>query len=149
MDIVDADELTPSRSLEADLLAWGKVIILETLGRHSGLPRRVAIGFIGVPGGPLRGAAAQDSTHWATNLMADPRCIVEYDGATSQYRAWRLEGDDRNNTITELILKYGTPAERQGSGPAFRLDPTEQDEPAEADERASGPEHRRRELPPE
>jgi len=32
-----------------------------------------------------------------------------------------LDGAERNVAITALILKYGTPAERLGRGPAFRL----------------------------
>ncbi|MFV2064761.1 MAG: nitroreductase family deazaflavin-dependent oxidoreductase [Chloroflexota bacterium] len=124
-----SDEPTQAHSLEGDLLAWGKVIILETRGRHSGRPRRVAVGFIADAGGSLRIAAAQDSTHWAQNLIADPRCRVEIDGAISEHRARQLEGDDRRRTIAELILKYGTPAERQGSGPAFCLDPLDPLEP--------------------
>jgi hypothetical protein len=34
-----------------------------------------------------------------------------------------LDGADRARAITELILKYGTPAESLGAGPAFRLRP--------------------------
>ena len=36
------------------------------------------------------------------------------------YRAEEIDGPERARAITELILKYGTPAERLGAGPAFR-----------------------------
>ena len=39
------------------------------------------------------------------------------------YRAEEIEGPDRARAIAELILKYGTPAEGLGVGPAFRLRP--------------------------
>jgi hypothetical protein len=37
--------------------------------------------------------------------------------------ATRLEPAEANRAVVELILKYGTPAERLGRGPAFRLRP--------------------------
>lgn len=40
-------------------------------------------------------------------------------------RAERLRGDAANRAVVALILKYGTPAERLGRGPAFRLRPVE------------------------
>jgi len=35
----------------------------------------------------------------------------------------RLEGVDAQRAVRELILKYGTPAERLGRGAAYRLRP--------------------------
>jgi hypothetical protein len=32
-----------------------------------------------------------------------------------------LSGADHSDAIVALILRYGTPAERLGAGPAFRL----------------------------
>jgi hypothetical protein len=32
-----------------------------------------------------------------------------------------LEGPEAHLVVRELILRYGTPAERLGTGPAFRL----------------------------
>jgi hypothetical protein len=48
---------------------------------------------------------------------------VERDGLRSWHLAIPLSGDERNAAITALILKYGTPSERLGAGPAFRLVP--------------------------
>jgi hypothetical protein len=38
-------------------------------------------------------------------------------------QAHEIEGPERARAIRELILRYGTPSERLGSGPAFRLVP--------------------------
>jgi deazaflavin-dependent oxidoreductase (nitroreductase family) len=108
-------------SLEADLAAWGRVIILETRGRRSGRPRSVAVGFVETADGSLLVAATDADTHWARNLQSDPRCVIERDGQRSGYRAIRLDETEQHAAAAALILKYGTPAERLGGGPAFRL----------------------------
>ena len=114
-------------SLEGDLAAWGKVILLLTRGRSSGRSRSVGVGFIEEDDRPgsLLIAASDDETHWARNLLADPDCTVERGGDTRRYRAQRLPPEERQATVAALILKYGTPAERLGGGPAFRLVPRE------------------------
>jgi deazaflavin-dependent oxidoreductase (nitroreductase family) len=117
--------------MEDELAAWGKVITLETRGRRSGLPRRVAVGFIETPDGLLV-AAADDDTQWARNLAADERCHVELAGVRSERRAVALDDAGRDAAVAALILKYGTPSERLGSGPAFRLEPTEPVPPGDA-----------------
>jgi deazaflavin-dependent oxidoreductase (nitroreductase family) len=109
--------------MEADLTAWGKAITLETIGRHSGLPRRVTIGFIEDGDGSLLVAGASDATHWTRNLKAEPRCAVELADHQGAYRAELLDDVGRQHAVSGLILKYGTPAERLGAGPAFRLVP--------------------------
>jgi deazaflavin-dependent oxidoreductase (nitroreductase family) len=120
---MDPDGPVPP-SMADDLAAWGKVITLETRGRHSGRPRRVTIGFADEPGGGMLVAAADDATQWARNLAAEPRCQVERDGRRAAYLAAPLTGRARSAAIAALILKYGTPSERLGAGPAFRLVPT-------------------------
>jgi len=112
------------RSLEADLATWGKVIRLYTTGRRSGLERAVTIGFVADDDGSLLVAAASESTAWAANLRATPACVVELDGESTAHRAVPLDDPERASTVTRLILKYGTPAERLGAGPAFRLRPS-------------------------
>jgi len=124
---VTADEDVPS-SMEADLAAWGKVITLETRGRHSGQPRRVTVGFVEELGAVLLVAAANEASAWARNLIAEPGCHVERDGRRSAYRAIPLVGPARAAVVSALILKYGTPSERLGAGPAFRLLPSIDDE---------------------
>jgi deazaflavin-dependent oxidoreductase (nitroreductase family) len=110
-------------ALEADLAAWGKVIRLHTTGRRSGRIRTVTIGFVDEADGSLLVAAGSETTSWAVNLRATPTCAVERDGRRRRYSAEPLEGTARTSAITGLILKYGTPAERLGAGPAFRLLP--------------------------
>ena len=113
-----------AKLMEEDLAAWGKVIVLETAGRRSGRPRRAAVGFVAEPEGSLLVAASQPGTHWALNLDADSGCIVEREGVRTPHRAEPLDEQARKAAVTALILKYGTPAERLGGGPAFRLVPT-------------------------
>jgi deazaflavin-dependent oxidoreductase (nitroreductase family) len=115
------------RSLEADLAAWGRVITLETRGRTSGEPRRVNIGFTEEPDGSLMIAASSEATHWALNLETDAACIVEREGVRRSCQAEVLRGPDHHRAVQALILKYGTPAEQLGAGPAFRLSTTARD----------------------
>lgn len=105
------------------LAAWGKVVLLETTGRVSGAPRRTAVGFVAEPDGSLLVAAGTPGSHWAANLLADPACHGTIGETRRAYVAEEIDGPDRARAIAELILKYGTPAEGLGSGPAFRLRP--------------------------
>jgi deazaflavin-dependent oxidoreductase (nitroreductase family) len=82
----------------------------------------VAVGYVEDPDGSLLVAAGTPETDWARNLLADPRCHVTLGGedrwaATAEL----LEGAEANRAVRELILRYGTPAERLGRGPVFRL----------------------------
>ena len=105
------------------LAAWGKGVMLETTGRVSGRSVRGAVGFVVEPDGSLLVAAGSPSAHWAANLLADPTCHGTIGTARRAYRAEEIKAPDRARAIAELILKYGTPAERLGAGPAFRLRP--------------------------
>lgn len=108
-----------------ELAEWGKVILLESRGRISGQPRVTAVGFVEEATGSLLISASDDGTHWGRNLIADPACRVTREGHSADYRAELLDGPERNHAISALILAYGTPAERLGAGPAFRLIPME------------------------
>ena len=103
------------------LAAWGKVVLLEMTGRVSGQPRRTAVGFVEEPDGSLLVAAGSAETDWAANLLANPACHGTIGEERRPYTAEEIDGPDRSRAIAELILKYGTPAESLGSGPAFRL----------------------------
>lgn len=108
-------------TLEEQLAEWGKVVLVETRGRRSGRTVRVAVGFVEEPDGSLLVAAGDPDADWAQNLEAEPGCRV-----TVADRAWDavaepLEPAEAARTVTALILRYGTPAERLGRGPAFRL----------------------------
>jgi F420H(2)-dependent quinone reductase len=82
---------------------------------------RAALGFVEGPGGSWLVAAGDPDADWARNLEAEPRCTIKVSGASFEAVAEALDGAARNAAIASLILKYGTPAERLGRGPAFRL----------------------------
>ncbi len=103
------------------LAAWGKVALLETRGRTSGLPIVAAVGYVEEPDGSLLVAAGSPEADWARNLEADPRCRVTIEDRVSDMTARTLESEDAHRAVVALILRYGTPAERLGRGPAFRL----------------------------
>jgi deazaflavin-dependent oxidoreductase (nitroreductase family) len=103
------------------LASWGKVALIETTGRSSGSPARAAVGYVEMPDGSLLVAAGSPEADWARNLEVEPRCRVVIEDVASNRRAERLAGAESNRAVVELILKYGTPAERLGRGPAFRL----------------------------
>ena len=81
------------------------------------------MGFIANADGSLLVAAGDESADWARNLTAQPRCFVERDGVRLEHRAARLDDIAHHATVAALIVKYGTPAERLGAGPAFLLTP--------------------------
>lgn len=110
--------------LGEQLAGWGKVLRLETRGRVSGRPVEVAVGYVEEPDGSFLVAAGSPEADWARNLDAEPACRVAVAGDLRPAIAQPLAGADANRTVRELILKYGTPAERLGAGPAFRLRPT-------------------------
>lgn len=110
-------------TLEDDLAAWGKVVRLHTTGRRSGRDRSVTVGYVEEDGGAIVVASSSEATGWAANLRSTPDCVVELDGHQRASLAIPLRGSDRAAAIARLILKYGTPAERLGAGPAFRLLP--------------------------
>jgi len=108
-------------TLEEQLAEWGKVVLVETRGRRTGRTVRVAVGFVEEPDGSLLVAAGDPNSYWARNLEAEPRCRM-----TVADRAWDAVAEplgpaEAARAVTELILRYGTPAERLGRGPAFRL----------------------------
>jgi hypothetical protein len=67
--------------------------------------------------------AAGDRALWADNLLAEPTVQVEVGERRFTAIAEPLEGADHARVVRGLILRYGTPAERLGRGPTFRLRP--------------------------
>jgi len=110
-------------SIGNELAEWGKVVLLETRGRTTGRPVHAAVGFVEEPDGSLLVAAGEPDADWALNLLADPTATATVAERTGRYRAVELDGPERSAAIASLILRYGTPAERLGRGPAFRLQP--------------------------
>ena len=105
------------------LAGWGVVAIVETRGRVSGQPARAAVGFVEEADGSLLIAAGDPEADWALNLVADPACTVTIGERSMAARAEPVVGPEMNAAIASLILRYGTPSERLGRGPVFRLRP--------------------------
>jgi len=104
------------------LAGWGKAALIESRGRVSGHPARAHVGFIAGDDGSIVVAAGLGA-NWAANLLADPFCRVTVEERSFDGVAEPLNGAAFAAAIRELILRYGTPAERLGSGPAFRIRP--------------------------
>ena len=111
------------RAVGEQLAEWGKAVLVETRGRVTGRAVVAAVSFVEEPDGSLLVAAGSSDANWALNLLAEPRCAVTLRGVRGEYVAGPLADGDYSRAITELILRYGTPAERLGSGPAFALRP--------------------------
>jgi hypothetical protein len=74
--------------------------------------------------GSLLVAAGEPDADWARNLEIEPACTLTVGERTWPAVAERLEQAESGMVVRELILRYGTPAERLGRGPAFRLRPS-------------------------
>lgn len=107
--------------MEDDLVAWGRVLRIETRGRVSRRIARAVVGFVERPDGTLVVAAGSSATDWGRNLLADPACRATIADATFAAVARELEGPEHAAAVRDLILKYGQPAEGLGAGPAFEL----------------------------
>jgi deazaflavin-dependent oxidoreductase (nitroreductase family) len=104
------------------LAAWGKVAMLETIGRKSGNLVKSAVGFIEEDDGCMLVAAGSDTADWVLNLRVNPHSLATVGDKSAVYnQAIELDGDERSAILVALILKYGTPAEGLGHGPVFRL----------------------------
>lgn len=89
----------------------------------TGRRARAAVGFVEQTDGSLLVAAGDPNADWVLNLESEPRCGVELGDRRFAAVAEPVDGPDRARAVRELILRYGTPAERLGSGPVFRLVP--------------------------
>ncbi len=108
--------------MDDDLVAAGRFARIETVGRRSGAKRTVTVGFVEDADGAIL-VAARNRADWAENLFDEPRCRVTVGDRTWEAWAEPLNGADFDTAIRGSILRYGTPAETLGSGPAFRLRP--------------------------
>jgi len=106
--------------MEEDLVAWGRVLRIETRGHLTGKPARATIGFVERPDGVIVAAGSPDAA-WALNLLATPACRVTIGDETWDGVARPLERVEHAAAVRDLILRYGTPAENLGQGPAFAL----------------------------
>ncbi len=94
---------------------------MATRGRVSGRTVEVAVGFVEEPDGSLLVAAGDPDADWARNLEADARCRLTVGERSWDAVAEPLEPAEAGRAVSGLILRYGTPAEGLGRGPAFRL----------------------------
>jgi deazaflavin-dependent oxidoreductase (nitroreductase family) len=113
--------MTDDAAIGPDLARWGRAIRLETVGRRTGRTATVFVSFHEEPDGSLLVAAANPDAAWAQNLAVEPVAHVTLRERRYAVVAEPLAGADFNTAIRELIVKGGTPAERLGHGPAFRL----------------------------
>jgi hypothetical protein len=81
----------------------------------------VAVGYVEETDGSLLVAAGSEEAAWARNLFADPSVRASIGEDAWDAMAELLEGPDAARAVRELILRYGTPAERLGRGPVFRI----------------------------
>jgi deazaflavin-dependent oxidoreductase (nitroreductase family) len=106
--------------LGEQLAGWGKVITIETRGRVSGRAVVVAVGYL-EDGDDILVAAGGADADWARNLFSEPACRVRVGELSWPATAEPVEPPESDRVVRDLILKYGTPAERLGRGPVFRL----------------------------
>jgi deazaflavin-dependent oxidoreductase (nitroreductase family) len=130
VDLPDPEDdrfATVRAAMEAELVASGRFVRIETRGARSGQVRAVTIGFVDdeqVPGALLV-AAGGTETAWARNLETDPACRVQLADREFEALAEPLDPTEHARAIRALILRYGTPAESLGHGTSFRLRPVE------------------------
>ena len=110
-----------SDEIGEQLAGWGKVVTVETRGRVTGRPVEVAVGYVEESDGTLLVAAGSPESDWGRNLALDATCRVRLGDESWPALAEAVEGAEASRAVRELILKYGTPAERLGRGPVFRL----------------------------
>ena len=84
----------------------------------------MAVGYVDEADGSIL-VAANERAAWAQNLVADPSVQVEVGERRFAAVAEPLSPADHAVAVRGLILRYGTPAERLGRGPSFRLRPVE------------------------
>jgi hypothetical protein len=102
--------------LEDELVASGRYLRLLPAGARTG----VVVGFVERADESLVIAGGPEAA-WAQRLRADARAQVSIGDRSFEVTASELEGAEHAAAIRDLILRYGTPAERLGSGPAFVL----------------------------
>ncbi len=110
-----------SDAVGEQLVRSGQALVLATRGRRTGATARAVVSFVEEPDGSLLVAASDPGARWAQNLLADAHCAVTLRDVTFPALAERLEEPRAGGAVRELILKYGTPSERLGAGPIFRL----------------------------
>src|SRR4029453_13352996 len=86
------------RSIGEELAGWGKVALVETVGRVSGAAVTAAGGFVEGDDGTLHVAAGSESSDWAQNLKANPICQVTIGDRVARFDA--VEEDEAGRAST-------------------------------------------------
>jgi deazaflavin-dependent oxidoreductase (nitroreductase family) len=107
--------------MQDDLVSWGRVLRIETRGRVTGRPAQAVVGYAERPDGTLVVAAGSPDADWARNLWSDPACRITIGEDVFDAEARELDGAEHAAAVRDLILRYGTPSESLGAGPAFEL----------------------------
>jgi deazaflavin-dependent oxidoreductase (nitroreductase family) len=107
--------------MEDDLVTWGRVLRIETVGRRTGRAARATVGYAERGTDAVVVAAGSPDADWGLNLLVEPACRVTIGDATWDAVARPLEAAEHAAAVRDLILRYGTPAESLGAGPAFEL----------------------------
>lgn len=113
--------MTEDDGVGPHLVRWERALRIETTGRRTGKAVTGFVSFHAEADGSLVVAAGGPDAGWAQNLAADPHATVAIGDRSFPVLAEPLTGAEFAAAIRELILKGGTPAERLGHGPAFRL----------------------------
>ncbi len=107
--------------MEDDLVAWGRMLRVETRGRITGLLAAAVVGYVPQPDGSVVVSAGSSDANWALNLLDDPACRVTMGDASWAGVARLLDRDEHRAAVRDLILRYGTPSENLGAGPSFEI----------------------------
>ncbi|MFL5722642.1 MAG: hypothetical protein ACJ78H_04555, partial [Chloroflexota bacterium] len=62
--------------MEDDLVAWGRVLRIETIGRRTGRRASATVGFVERAPDRVVVAAGSPDADWGLNLLADAACVV-------------------------------------------------------------------------
>jgi deazaflavin-dependent oxidoreductase (nitroreductase family) len=103
------------------MLRLGMLAQITVVGRKSGLERTALINKRAGPDGSYLVAAGGEDHQWARNLRAAGRCKLTVKGATREYAAIELEGEERAAAAKSLAPPF-TDAGKAVSGPVFRLE---------------------------
>lgn len=104
--------LIPRTNGRLSAMGVGKAGLVTTTGAKSGQPRTNPLTLIDDSRGLLAiGSNYGRPTHpgWSANLLANPECVVEFNGPPKVYRAELLTGDARSAawaTIVDFFSGY-------------------------------------------
>ena len=88
----------------------GKIfILLTTVGRKSGMPRRTMIEYHTVNGIKYAACAFGMRSDWFKNILADPRVTIQTSSGTETAHAFRVVEDDELISVCETFKRRDPP----------------------------------------